>query len=278
MPLYSKIRRLGCCVLFFIALQYGMNVINSRSAAEFTSRVVSREDWNEHWTKYRIGDGISRYPDTPGCEEFPNSVVCMYLSETDEANDIQTLVGVLDKATWLEPALDMNKIALVHVRLGDGLCAQIDPPCRGAKQTEPNCWEDDSDCWQDPNSETKQYAFSKMWYYPVLQELRDALEPDGRVLILGDKRHWTRSKDPRHGNFSVDEMYLENIAAFLGEELDIGTSQIEILDAGLPDEDFALLCSSKVFVQGGGGFSKLIAQVVIFRGGKVISPRRPLAL
>lgn len=225
----------------------------------------NRVDWNE----YRIGDGIARYPDTPGCERYPSSIVCMYLSTTDKANDIPSLVDVLERATWLTPALDMRLSAVVHVRLGDGLCAQYDPPCRGAEQTLPNCWERDEDCWQDPDSITKQYAYSRKWYYPVRQDLKSALPPSGRILILGDKRHWTRTSDPRKGNFSVDEAYLQSMAAFLKEEFD----SVEILHSGLPDADFALLCSSKIFVQGGGGFSRLIAEVVKIRGGKVFRPR-----
>ena len=39
-----------------------------------------------------------------------------------------------------------------------------------------------------------------------------------------------------------------------------------------PENDFAFLCSARVFVQGGGGVSRLVASVVEARGGRVVKP------
>jgi hypothetical protein len=46
---------------------------------------------------------------------------------------------------------------------------------------------------------------------------------------------------------------------------------VEVRGMSLPDDDFAHMCNAKTFVQTGGGFSSLIAEVVKKRGNLVIS-------
>lgn len=46
---------------------------------------------------------------------------------------------------------------------------------------------------------------------------------------------------------------------------------MEVRAESLPDDDFAYMCNAKTFVQAGGGFSSLIAEVVKKRGNLVIS-------
>lgn len=219
-------------------------------------------DWNE----YRIGDGIAGWPGSPGCETFPRSIVCAYRRETDEYNDIPALIRVLRKFPTREPG---KTVAFVHVRIGDGLCYQNDTTCRGNRQGVPDCWNDDLDCWYDPNSITKQYAYSKLWYETVVLSLQ-RLGYVKTIVVIGDKRHWTRTPDPRNGDFSNDEKYLKHIAGFF----ESNGFQVIVRDPGLPDEDFALLCFARVFVPGGGGYSSLISRVVTARGGLVIRPKK----
>ena len=87
---------------------------------------------------------------------------------------------------------------------------------------------------------------------------------------MNNKLHWTRTKDPRKGNISVDDSYVESLAGFLRTKF----QHVIISEPQLPDEDFAMLCAAEVFVQGGGGFSSLVGEVVKRRGGTVIKPRR----
>ena len=223
---------------------------------------------NMSWNAYRIGDGLARYPGAPGCDEFPQSLVCLYLQETRDKNDVTALMRVLDLGHWCRHPCITANLAFVHLRLGDGLCAQYDEPCRGNRTDEPDCWNRERDCWYDPGAETKRYAFSKVWYLTVLEELSLLKDLEG-ITIVSDKYHWTRTKDPRDGNFSVDDTYLNNVVKFFGARF----SNVKLHPQGTPDEDFALLCKSEVFVSGGGGFSSLISEVVRRRGGRVIKPR-----
>jgi len=238
---------------------------NSQLSSENESTAAETISW--HWNDYRIGDGIARRPDAPGCGRFPGSIVCEYSKKTREPNDIGALIHVLDSKAWNFAVADPYTV-LVHVRLGDGLCAQIDEPCRGEARGTPDCWTNDSDCWYDEGSNTKQYAYSKHWYFQVLQDLQHTEAK--RMVVLGEKRHWTRTPDPRNGNFSIDDAYLANLADFFRPNF----PQVELREPKFPDEDFFFLSSAKFFVQGGGGFSDLVAQIVKSRGGVVFKPRK----
>ena len=221
------------------------------------------------WNDYRIGDGIARQYDPPGCELYPGSIVCLYHQATRAANDLNVLEMVLksvETTAGYEKAPD--HAALVHVRLGDGLCGRIDPQCRGTRTDTPSCWERSSDCWYDPNSETKFYAYPRTWYHSVISELKN-IQHDDKLIIVADKNHWTRTVDLRKGNFSVDDSYIEDVANFFR----FHKFQVHIRQPNLPDQDFVFLCSAKVFVQGGGGFSKLVASIIEARGGTVVKPR-----
>ncbi len=214
------------------------------------------------WNDYRISDIVALRTDAPGCERFPQSIGCEYTRETDEQDDISALKRVLIKhSEQLDPDL-----AALHVRIGDGLCSRIDPSCRGVTETKPDCWNNDRDCFSNVLSVTKQYAYSQQWYETVVLQLKSTRV--SKVVIVGDKYHWTRTPDPRKGDYSVDEEYLANIAQFFRTH----DFDVCVKDKGLPDIDFTLLCSARVFIQGGGGYSALVAEIVKERGGMIIKP------
>ena len=222
------------------------------------------------WTPYRIADGVNRYPGAPGCDEFPGSLVCLYHKATKRNGDVIILLEVIDSLERRKslPVQPSNNTVIVHLRLGDGLCARIDQECRANVTSVPDCWENDADCWQDPVSK-KRYAFSKKWYHSVILQL----PPSQNIIIVGDMNHWTRgSGDPRSGDFSVDELYRQSVANYFGS---FG-HQTTIREPAVPDEDFLFMCRARTFIQSGGGLSSLVGSIVEVRGGKVIKPSLPI--
>jgi hypothetical protein len=219
---------------------------------------------------YRISDGLLRQYDAPGCETYPTSLVCKYHVEAagSKTLDLEALIRVLEQIERQEPVwrYHSKNTALVHLRLGDGLCAQYDPRCRGPRTDIPNCWETDEDCFVNPDSVTKQYAFSSRWYRDIFMHL-ESLHVR-HVIIIGDKYHWTRTPDPRKGKYSIDDTYVAHVAdAFRNRDF-----SVTVREPTSPDEDFVRMCSARTFVQGGGGYSALIAYVVNSRGGIVLRP------
>ena len=62
--------------------------------------------------------------------------------------------------------------------------------------------------------------------------------------------------------------YLDNVMGYL-RSLGVCPEYRGIRNA---DDDFAFAASAKVFVRGGGGYSKFMADLVRKRGGKVLTP------
>ena len=147
-----------------VATSEAKEILTATSARGETMAGPVRRSWNE----YRIGDGVALYPGAPACAEFPGSIVCAYHLETNQPNNISALVKVLDQRA--KTRID-DDIAVVHVRLGDGLCAKVDEPCRGTKTGDPDCWNHDEDCWYD-NTISRQYTYSKYWYESVISQLQ----------------------------------------------------------------------------------------------------------
>jgi len=215
------------------------------------------------WNTYRISDGIAQYAGDV-CQTHPGTLVCQYLKLTDKLNDMDVLLPLLES---LQNNIDVpdKATAILHLRTGDGLCHRYDPPCRGNRTDVPDCWLRDEDCWADVSiSPPRQYAFSVDWYTGLIDKL-DGIE---HIEIVADPLHWTRTADPRGGNFTVDENYVKSAATFF-QSLGFALS---FREQRYPDVDFAYMCAASYFIQGGGGFSMLVSSVVRARGGHVFTP------
>ena len=225
---------------------------------------------SQNWGNYRLGD-VFKGNKMKGyikkiCANYPDSIACAYSIQTSKSRDIPAVVAVL-KARGYKYRPGPSHV-VVHLRLGDGLVYRA----RG-KGSNPNCWEHEADCFH--NSHHEPYAFQKN-YQDYYRTVAGALVPGSIIIIVSDASHWTRPRvrggvrtgDPRHGDWRVDNAYRASIASFFrGHGFGVRTRL-----KSTPDDDFAYVCGSRTFVQGGGGFSKLMGEVVAARGGKVFKP------
>lgn len=215
------------------------------------------------WEGYRINDGVHQMAENQ-CDVHPFSIVCKYRTETIEPCHIPTLISIMDNFKVKD--IPNKHTAVIHVRLGDGLCQRVDPVCRGDRTNEPDCWHRGTDCWFDQQLD-RRYAFSKVQYIGIFKVLHKIGVKS--AVIVGDPRHWTRTADLRERDYSVDEAYVRNMVATM-QTYGIST---QVRQTQSPDEDFLYMCSAKIFVRGGGGFSKLIATIVKeYRNGTVFDP------
>jgi len=215
------------------------------------------------WDGYRLSDAIHQFSEDDHCKDHPRSIVCLYRTRTKAVADMTVLVPILDSVTTKDTPGYAS--AVLHVRLGDGLCQRHDYSCRGNRTDVPNCWERDDDCWFDAHI-PRRYTFSKSWYTEIPKKLLSYNVRE--VVIVGDPRHWTRTPDLRQGDYSVDTAYVQNIVEHFGKF----AMSARVRQPGTPDEDFVYMCAAKVFVQGGGGLSVLISTVVRHQNGVVIVP------
>ena len=212
-----------------------------------------------YWNNYRIGDIFKEYADAPACDQFPKSIGCKYILEKTRPLDIDTLLRIL--YNWRIWPTFKPKNTVLHLRLGDGLCLENDIQCHRQRKGAPNCWKFDSDCW---SYKQERYTFSYKWYL----SLAKVLNRNHSLIIVSDDEHWTRYPDPRHGDRSVGSNYKANVINFFRTQ---GFNVVDRL-ASTPDNDFAFMSATRVFVKGGGGYSNLIAQLVQARGGTVYEP------
>lgn len=219
----------------------------------------------EEKVAYRLGDGLKFYPYTPGCKEFPDSIVCAYQTRTREANSLPDLLKVLDARNQTHPGpVPDPQVAVIHVRLGDGLCTEVDSRCNRISSGPSDCWNDAHDCFAALDAPNPRYAYPKEYYFKVVEELKK--NNVQRLVIMTNMKHWTNPSVTRMNGTAADERYLSQLRSFLQPR---GFNVTVRLDAD-PDEDFTYACAARMFVQGGGGFSKLIARVVQARGGVVL--------
>lgn len=227
------------------------------------------------WNNYRLGDGFRGYNGADNvhdvCKAYPGSILCEYLQKrTKKEKDMPTLLKIIDRriqigvnrSDSLGGPIPAENFAVVHLRLGDGLCAP-DDSMEGCARPEgvTDCWKDDLACFRRPWG---QYAFSEKHYADV----PPVLERNQTVAIVSEVRHWTRSPDPRKGNFSNDFAYRLSAATFFRKH---GFAPL-VRKSGTPDEDFLYMAATKTLVLSGSGFSRLAGSVVKKRGGKVIKP------
>lgn len=229
---------------------------------------VEKSTNGPNWNIYRLSDAIGHLPNITGCESYPTSLACDYERETQQPNDLAALTRILKLKKWRR-ARPRKRVAIFHARLGDGLCAQIDPQCRGNRTDIPDCWNSDADCFQNPASKRKQYALSKLWYVSVMEEIRRLDFDIQTATVIANKRYWSRSTDPRNCDYTVDDAYLKKMSSFLRKYF----KRVELREEGRADEDFVFMSSANVFVPSGGGYSALIAQVVIANNGTVVRPK-----
>jgi hypothetical protein len=222
---------------------------------------MSDHTFGETWNDYRLGDIVKREypgegPDTMGvaCSKFPASIGCAYETQTSLKGDIATLVKAVQEREQAD--VPAPKAILVHLRVGDGI--------KG-----PDCWHKAGDCFAYPSGgETYLYALSEAYYTGLV---RMPLASDGfHIEIVGAPGHniskWNRS-------------YLHDAIKYFEAK------GYKVILRGVhdPDTDFTYMARAVTFVQGGGGYSGLVAQIVaktkgavVLRSGSTCTPNKLL--
>ena len=212
---------------------------------------------------YRLGDAVKRRPGAPGCRTFPGSIACAYARSTALKSDMPALLRVVRQRQ--QPDVPGEKSIVIHMRVGDGVQG-------------PDCWHKASDCFRnfEPGVGRLLYALPGAYYAELLPALPRAT--DGYdIVLVGAAAHNNRgghAHDPS-GQIVLKETgwsrdYLSKAAAFF----EAGGYSVRLREAFDPDTDFTFMAMAHMFVQGGGGFSGLVAQLVAHSGRTVFRSQR----
>jgi hypothetical protein len=214
--------------------------------------------WMAKWNNYRLGDVVKRRPTAPGCARFPNTIACAYEASQAQASDMSTLLRIVQARKQTD--VPSAQSVVVHVRIGDGI--------KG-----PDCWHHSGDCFSnfgdgDDKGKVFLYALSQQYYTALLSRI-----PAGHdIILVGAAGHSTRHGLFGFGKHAVQkemrwsDSYVHNAIHFFEKH----GFKVRARQGADPDTDFTFMAMARTFVQGGGGYSGLIAQMVKLNGQTVL--------
>eukprot|EP01084_Bolivina_argentea_P227530 384260_1 len=205
-----------------------------------------KTSYEHEWHMYRLGDMYKERWQretwyTYHKERFPNSIAVQYMEQinkTIETSDENVLLHTISSRKQLYPTYNT---LVMHVRAGD----MLDEICK---------W-----IFKGPDRKKMMRMFKdpislfKQWKSQFIQN-----NISNVVLVTGFHRRMNHSNTANYiikirnwfeeNNFSVSFRINEN-----------------------PDQDFMFMCNSKFYIQSPGGFSFLIANIVLRRNGTVFN-------
>lgn len=195
------------------------------------------------------------------CKNFPTSLACQYMHATRGTKQWDTLTRLVRKYdSEVAPPADM---VVVHLRVGDVL--DLDP-CpipwgNGGGGKIPNDWSVlkflHEELSQPMMHAIEQYLLPLSYYEQHLKKLPRHVT---RVALVG------ASHMDLHGQYERSSEYINALRDFFRAKgftvtLELGNN---------PDRDFVFMARAAYFMQGGGGYSYLVAGAVHELGGTVI--------
>lgn len=208
----------------------------------------------QYWQNYRLGDIIKgwfievnklHYHEKT-LKKWPTSIGSKYISRTSskkvkkKKNNFRIVRDIIKQKIKKEnfPTPDKNEIIL-HLRLGDVI--------------------------RSYDKKTKKFTVKDNFEYVTklnkLEKCLQKLDAHKKILIV----YGTHKKNIQ---IEANKIYLQSIKNVLRSN----NFTFQERFSGNPDEDFVFMCKATTFIKSGGGFSKLIADMVKKNNGKVIDP------
>ena len=187
--------------------------------------------------KFRTNELKKKYPII-----FPNSIATEYMKRTDEDNDFNLLIDIINKRENDIHKKYYNYI-IIHLRTGDVI--------------DKTKYSVDDFLNKNINyANNSQYVYPLSYYKKILEKLKKINSK--KILLISGFHH--------KGSHSKSNEYIDRIKKFFEDN----NYKVEKRINNDPDDDFIIMSNSKYFVKSGGGFSKIISQIVEKKGGNVI--------
>lgn len=175
---------------------------------------------------------------------WPGSIMDRYVSKTDKKNDYMILNEIVSD---MRSSSNVPK-TIVHIRAGDTIF-------NASLQFHM------SQTFSGHNLIV--YDYDKNYYQKVILKLRKYNVT--RISIVASTLHLANQKNVQQQNENMK--YIHMVRNFFIKSKFNASLRI---NQGTPDEDFLYMSGANIFVQGGGGYSQLIARFVKYNGGIVI--------
>ena len=252
-----------CFIIFFriqctfTDLKVELTHINVKTpGTDYVSCIRMNESYTAamraRWTHYRLGDAINGYYlNSKGYSlqrlideyrHFGDTIVSTYFNFTNRTNELNILYNATKK--WIPK---YRPDCVLHIRMGDVIVH--------------------NDYW----SHARVYHNGYLYVYPKQYYERMVVSMKkynvSSVVLVGASYHLMGTTHVQNYN----KKYLQQITTFLRKH---GFKVYERINCGTPDEDFAFMSSARVFVQGGGGYSRFVGRMVRISGGTVLWDRK----
>ena len=235
---------------------------NNTNSVDLTDNYSKEEEPSdtlaEKWQLYNLGDTVKFREDNSkpsnrrarerNVKKTPHSIAADYIRRTNKSFNYDALMDILNERMQNnEPFQIPNDNELVvHLRTGDVI-------------------DHSNNSVTEMLSKYTKYVNGKSYVKPMSyykQVMRFAARKNLTRVTLVTGFHQTEKVQT-----SVQKSlnYLNRVrGAFEGNDF-----QTYIRLNGNPDEDFIFMCNSRYFVQSGGGFSKIIAELIKMKNGTV---------
>ena len=191
--------------------------------------------------------------------KWPNSIAARYLTTTDDESNYKVLAQILQQEAEPTAVPTPADALVVHLRVGDVV---EDVHLQYSVQTMVESPYEVCDPLPDQgNAHRHCYIHNGNYYRRQLAKLPADYDRHTVVLVAG-----AHQSSPK--GFPRSSEYIRRVAQLFSDE---GFRHVQLRLAQPPDDDVAFMCRSKYFMQGGGGYSMMVAGVVKELGGNVFT-------
>ena len=185
-------------------------------------------------------------------KNWPNSLASQYLRETNAEGDVKVLSRLVYSCR--NTSCPNPKDAVLHLRVGD-----VIDNVQGRTAL---------DFWARPTSiyegDTTRLSYPDWSYYVLCEaQFRNLLDKLKTHDISGVKLVYGVHTE---GEFPESKEYIRFCKEFIERE----GFEVELMSHADADEAFTYMCNAKTFFSTGGGFGRLIGNIVAYRGGTYI--------
>ena len=186
-------------------------------------------------------------------KKFGSTLVTDYFTRTNSSNFNMSLFFHVLKPKFLNLS---NDTAVVHLRLGDTTCVK--------------CWHTRTNFGRSG----RMYVYPKTYYEQIVRLLN--ITHVTKIVLTASTYYRAADASMKFSArlkalnkvYTLSMEYVKLVDDFFTKH---GYQVFHRINCGIPDEDVIYMASSKYFIPGGGGFSKLLANMVKMNGGHVLS-------
>ena len=174
-------------------------------------------------------------------KKYPYSIAKKYMDRTKKSNNYLVLVQIVNEYT---PKIKCDHCLIIHLRIGDVLDNSDYSVSEHLKRP-------------TPHKKNSNIVYTKPLSYYIKSMQLAKIKKIKNIILIGGYH--------MNSNHTKSEIYVDTIEKLFRNNNFICKKRIN----QDPDDDFVIMCNAKYFLPSGGGFSRLVTEMVRLKGGTV---------